>query len=820
MPISPPSSREEFKISIICALTLEAKAVLPLFDSKYDENLDKYRRVPGDTNAYTLGNIGKYHVVLAHMPGPGKGFASSVASNVKRSYPCIELALVVGICGGVPHVRDSMSLQDDIFLGDVIVSNGVVQYDLGRRIPGDFVRKNTVHANLGRPSPEILSFLNKLDVGYDQLTHRLASYLVLVQEKFPSGYPGLEKDLLFSPDYEHERDNCKCTEVACCDDTVIVRRRDNTQNEHTTLVHFGLVASGDTVMMSAHDRERISEEENIIAFEMEGAGVWDNLPCIVIKGVSDYADSHKTKGWQRFAAASAAACMRAVLDEIPVPLPISSAGPSNTTELSESISQEDLQEDLEFYLGTLTFPRDELRVDEISSAHEKTCEWMMRHPEYLKWTSHVELPIHGGFFWIKGKPGAGKSTMMKYLLSKTERMLGDTVILSFFFYAQGTFLERSIIGMYRSLLHQLLLSERISENSMKRFWKLAKSLGSPKDEIEWTKRDVKGLLSLTIKSLKGCQIVILIDAVDECDQKEVEDMISFFQELGKSAIEHAVNMRVCLASRHYPRISLEKGIDLILEDEQEHENDLKKYVQTKLKVSSSKQAQEIRDTIIKRAAGVFLWVMLVIRLLNRAFDKGEIDTMKERLNQIPDELDDLFTDILTREQEDKEALIFSLQLLLFGFERLVTDEFYFALLFQKSGTAEEDIDLELHSLGFMSRRILDVTKGLTENITTKNSRVRFIHESVRDFLLKRNGFARILSEKLDPQRFIGCSHSRLAEFCFDYVSAVNRSQPGHKQAKLSSCFDCVSAANHPRPWHELQIEKTFGIELEPTRPPL
>lgn len=81
------------------------------------------------------------------------------------------------------------------------------------------------------------------------------------------------------------------------------------------LIHFGLIASGDLVVKSGFHRDRVAREEGVIAFEMEGAGVWDNIPTVVIKGVCDYADSHKNKKWQRHAAATAAACMKAFLKE-------------------------------------------------------------------------------------------------------------------------------------------------------------------------------------------------------------------------------------------------------------------------------------------------------------------------------------------------------------------------------------------------------------------------------------------------------------------------------------------------------------------------
>ncbi|KAJ5160681.1 uncharacterized protein N7482_007685 [Penicillium canariense] len=770
MPIPAPTSREDFKITIICALTLEAKAVLPLFDVLYDENLDEYRKAPGDQNAYTLGSIGRYHAVLAYMPGSGKGYASSVATNVKRSYPCLELALVVGVCGGVPYVKSSMSPRQDIFLGDVIVSKGVVQYDLGRRHPTGFVRKNSVLANLPRPSPEILSFLNKLEVGYERLTNRLANYLVNVQTKFPSGYPGTDKDRLFGPEYAHQAMDCKCTKYTYHDNSIVARRRDLTRHDQATLVHFGLIASGDAVMMSAHERDQISEIENIIGFEMEGAGVWDNLPCIVIKGVSDYADSHKTKEWQHFAAASAAACTRAILDEIPVSLPKPSAESSNNhsrvmpvvsckkrpaAEMSESGYKED-----EFYIESLTFPQAQFRLEEISSAHEKTCEWILGRPEYLTWTSEEALPSHGGFFWIKGKPGAGKSTLMKHSLGKIRH--GNVSIIT------------------TPVLH----SKGVPPDAEKAFLNVAKSLELQDGNLVWTKRDVKNLLSLTIKSLQGHHILFLIDAVDECDQAEVEDMTTFFQELGKSAVEHTVYLRICLASRHYPHITLDKGIEFIVEDQHEHEDDLRRYVETKLKGGRSSLVQDIRNDICKRADGVFLWVMLVVRSLNEAFDRGNISALQKRLNEIPDGLDDLFTDILTRDQKDMDVLTFSLQLILLSCRCLTREELYFAVLFEKTKLIEEDVDWTLHSTTVMDRLVLDVTKGLAESAKqsgrAKPHRVRFIHESVRDFLLRRNGFTRIRPKRNDSASFIGDSHDRLKQVCFNYISRMCQAPLGQE----------------------------------------
>src|SRR6478735_958615 len=133
-----PKDRRGFEIAIICALPLEADAIEALFDHHWDDDGPPFYKEPGDPNAYSTGVIGRFNVVLAYMPGMGKVNAATVASNCGKSFPCIKLALVVGICGVVPFGPTN----DEIVLGDVIISNGVIQYDFGRQLPDRFVRKD------------------------------------------------------------------------------------------------------------------------------------------------------------------------------------------------------------------------------------------------------------------------------------------------------------------------------------------------------------------------------------------------------------------------------------------------------------------------------------------------------------------------------------------------------------------------------------------------------------------------------------------------------------------------------------------------------
>ncbi|KAL4781260.1 hypothetical protein BJX76DRAFT_360039, partial [Aspergillus varians] len=331
-PEMRPKSRNDFAIAIICALPLEADAVEALFDEHYDRLGKYYGKTRGDANAYINGRMGKHDVVLCYMPGMGKGSAAAVAASLNVSYASIELALVVGICGGAPWSPESQ----EIFLGDVIISDSVIEYDFGRQYPGGFLRKPGVKDTLGRPSREIRSLLNGLRArnARIELQSQTQQYLRVLQQSGPTwSQPGVS-DLLFRASYLHKhyshsspaRCSCLGSNSQICDEAMgqdcdrlhcdsgqQIRCREISEALRTS-IYIGSVASGDTVMKSGQHRDEIAKREKVIGFDMEGAGVWDNVPCIIIKGVCDYADSHKSKLWQPYAAATGASVAKAFLE--------------------------------------------------------------------------------------------------------------------------------------------------------------------------------------------------------------------------------------------------------------------------------------------------------------------------------------------------------------------------------------------------------------------------------------------------------------------------------------------------------------------------
>jgi nucleoside phosphorylase/tetratricopeptide (TPR) repeat protein len=282
----------------------------------------------------------------------GKASAASATASLRSSYPGVRLVLVTGICGGVPRAAGT---GEEMVLGDVVISKTVVQYDLGRRYPDGFVTKDTVEDSLGKPDKNIRSLVTifETDLGRERLEKRTAAILQDIQNtaarKGRGGkyrYPGAAQDKLFLPEYQHKHrlllSTCLCAEstegsdgvcqesrnLSCdeigCDDKYLVRRGRLETNQRLELddgneaqspaIFVGRIASGDSVLKSGEHRDMLAKRHGIIAFEMEGAGIWDEIPCIVVKGVCDYADSHKKKKWQDFAAAMAASATKALLE--------------------------------------------------------------------------------------------------------------------------------------------------------------------------------------------------------------------------------------------------------------------------------------------------------------------------------------------------------------------------------------------------------------------------------------------------------------------------------------------------------------------------
>lgn len=301
-PVNRKFQPDDYTIGWICALPCELAASRAMLD-KLHGDLHQRRN---DSNSYVFGSIGAHNIVIACLPFGvyGTTSAATVAIQMLASFPLIRFGIMVGIGGGVPGGHT------DIRLGDIVVSKptgtsgGVVQYDFGKTIQGgDFVRVGS----LNKPPLSLLTGISKLEashrLGFSKIPYHLSS--MIARHPFmeaTSTYLGQSHDRLFRSDYEHLGSDTTCKN---CDLSRTIERplRPGTD----PVIHYGTIASGNQVVKHGATRDRFHRELGILCFEMEAAGLMDSFPCLVVRGICDYADSHKNKFWQDYASATAAA---------------------------------------------------------------------------------------------------------------------------------------------------------------------------------------------------------------------------------------------------------------------------------------------------------------------------------------------------------------------------------------------------------------------------------------------------------------------------------------------------------------------------------
>jgi ankyrin repeat protein len=441
----------------------------------------------------------------------------------------------------------------------------------------------------------------------------------------------------------------------------------------------------------------------------------------------------------------------------------------------------------EALLQSLRFSQLDSRLLSVRAAHAKTCSWFLESTAYLEWLDSRKLGDHHGFFWIKAKPGAGKSTLMKFVLTKYRRKFRNGV--SFFFNARGAELERTTVGMYRSLLLQILETR---PHLCQAFDAAEIAPWNATNDHVWSVESLKRVFEEVVHLLgTSDSVACFIDALDECPETEIRDMVEFFEDLGNYAILNHIGFRVLFSSRHYPHVTICKALDMVLEAQDEHLGDIRKYVESRLKITakSVEFRAEILARIQEKASGVFMWVVLVVDILNKSHDEGRPSGyIRKKLEDLPGDLSELFRDILMRDLHHKDELLLCLQWILFARRPLMPQELCCAINIATESQPLPKSDLDDDRVELF---ILNSSKGLAEIIKTRakgtpktkdahdaeekpeaeTRTVQFIHESVRDFLLKEGGLRTLWPHLGDA--FVAESHDRLKNCCLMYINIPN-----------------------------------------------
>lgn len=333
-------SHNAYTVGWVCALQKEQTAAMAMLDQIHAD----LPKPVTDQNTYTLGSIGRHNIVIACLPTYGSTSASVVAIRMVATFPSLKVGLMVGIGGGIPPM---------VRLGDVVVSvpenehPGVIQWDMGKEEAGGRFRRT---GSLNSPPSSLLTALRKLGSKHEMSGTEIPDILEELKQKWPRlapkylRSPSLE-DVLFKARYTHTNVSsaeCNATVALCSpemqEDNMILdagegdEERDEEEigcrfcDKRQTLkrkprdmrVHNGLIASGNKVIKDATFRDRLNQDlgGHVLCIETEAAGLMNGFPCLVIRGICDYCDSHKNNHWQEHAAAVAAAFAKELLEQM------------------------------------------------------------------------------------------------------------------------------------------------------------------------------------------------------------------------------------------------------------------------------------------------------------------------------------------------------------------------------------------------------------------------------------------------------------------------------------------------------------------------
>jgi len=394
-----------------------------------------------------------------------------------------------------------------------------------------------------------------------------------------------------------------------------------------------------------------------------------------------------------------------------------------------------------------------------------------------------------GLFWIKGHPGVGKSVLMKFAVTEMHRRQSGELVLSFFVHGQGTNLQKTPLGIYRALLNSMLkYFPKYLSQLTRMFEDQEERLGAyTAGRWEWTDKELQGLLSdvLTIGS-RNQPTVIFVDALDECGVENAKSLLVYFKDLIEDVEREESQVKICVSSRHYPIL----GPETILTSsvEKRNHNDIQSVIQKRLKeIQPRSERDPIQEAILSKAQGGFQWAILVTTLVIDGYATGKrIEKLHEKITSLPQELDNLYANILsglTKAEEDRIVKLF--QWVLFAERPLSMQELREALATDKDMTATTVSKVRRHeswvgTLFQFEKHVKHISRGLVEfqmreiyeqyepGGEESDREAQFIHQSVADYLLR---FLKTGKRYRNiNQSYFGAGHFEISRSCLRYLS--------------------------------------------------
>ncbi|KAK6502064.1 hypothetical protein TWF481_009877 [Arthrobotrys musiformis] len=317
-------SHDDYTIAWITTLSVERVAA----ELMLDETHGRLRALEGDDNFYTLGRIGEHNVVLMTASRPGIDSVNHLATNMARTFRKLRFIFLIGIGGGAPMAPvGEDSDQHDLMLGDVVVSfqenehdkgpGYVYQHDYGKHLGnGEFDNRSYIR----KPPAEIINIIRgwkinrllkrtKLEVYLQEAVDKARTFRKREYNEFK--FPGRDKDELYSVGGEGQGSS---DGVSTKTSSSIIMRLE--RDDSDPVVHYGLIASASSGMGNARRRDELRDKYGVMCFEMEAAGLMNDFPCFIVRGISNYSDGHKSDNWQPWASMTASAAAKDLLSVI------------------------------------------------------------------------------------------------------------------------------------------------------------------------------------------------------------------------------------------------------------------------------------------------------------------------------------------------------------------------------------------------------------------------------------------------------------------------------------------------------------------------
>ncbi|KAK6533050.1 hypothetical protein TWF281_007211 [Arthrobotrys megalospora] len=670
------SNYADYTVGWICAIRTEYVAAQAFLD----ENFGTPESIPAsDNNHYTLGRIGKHKIVIVVLPDGEYGLSSAAAvlKDMLRSFINIKIGLMVGIGGGAP------SRKHDIRLGDVVVSSpcdghgGVFQYDFGKTMQVQRFRTLVAKKNFGArkfqetgylgPPPVFLrTAVSGLKARYELQGHQIEKTIESVLQKnkrLNRKYkrPGSNTDRLYRADVIHppKGEEEKGCEHTCGDDaSKLILRPERDEDEDNPAIHYGLIASANQLMKNAAVRNKLASEKGVLCFEMEAAGLMNQFPCLIIRGICDYSDSHKNKEWQGYASMTAAAYAKDLLNEIApnkveaetriAEIPgILSSIEKMTTEIHTRI------QDTEASVGHLTSKQRQADIkswlsppdystnyNKASQQHHKgSGNWFLESESFSKWKTE-----RNSFLWLYGIMGCGKTILSSTII---ENLSADRPLLYFYFdFTDGN--KQTFDKMIRAIIYQLYYLYGKASSHLEALYHSC--------EDGQTQPSPSALLQTFLNMAEETEeICLVLDALDECNKEDRANLLAWMKGI-RIALEHK-NIHLLVTSR--PENDIESGIkrlnctDCALGIQSSlTANDIAAYIRWRVREDEGLERwqpfpdiqDEIETELQQRSNGMFRWVACQLDALNDCLDLRQL---RQTLRSLPKTLNETYARILS-----------------------------------------------------------------------------------------------------------------------------------------------------------------------------